>query len=480
MHKQTARVLVIDDNEVMREGMAIAINRLGHEVAVCSGGAQGIEVFEKSRGHFNLVITDLKMSPVDGLEVVRRIREIDNDALVMVVTAWGSIESAVEAMRVGAFDFVTKPFTPEVLRLKVEKALALEGIQHEATRWKARAEALEQDARENGKLADLIGSSESMRKTLAAIRKVASTDATVLITGESGTGKELVARAIHDLSDRQNGPFVVVHCAALPETLLESELFGHEKGAFTGAVKRKLGRFELADQGTLFLDEVGEISLPMQTKLLRVLQEREIQRLGSERTLRVDTRVVSATNRDLRAAVEKGLFREDLYYRLHIVPINVPPLRERRSDIGELVSHFLQKHRPRLKHQVKGITEEAKRVLQAYYWPGNVRELENAVSQAIVFCEEDMITISDLPAFVTQKKSDRLSLPESELSLPEILEDLEKQLILRALEKAQGVKTEAARQLGIKTSGLYYKLEKYGLLTCSEMASAREKNWEEK
>jgi two-component system response regulator HydG len=294
----------------------------------------------------------------------------------------------------------------------------------------------------------------------------------VLITGESGTGKELIARAIHDLSPRREGPFVTVHCAALAEGLLESELFGHERGAFTGAIKRKLGRFELADGGTLFLDEIGEISPAVQTKLLRVLQEKELQRVGGEETLRVDVRVVSATNRDLRAEVARGAFREDLFYRLHSVPLHLPPLRERPGDVVELAGFFLRKHGPRVNRQVRGFTDEALRALQRYEWPGNVRELENAIEQALVFCEAEEIGASDLPAFVDRgRAADVLTLPGTDsIDLNAVLEDLERQLIVRAYEKARGVKTETARLLGIKTSGLYYKLEKYGLLKPGDKA----------
>jgi two-component system response regulator HydG len=309
----------------------------------------------------------------------------------------------------------------------------------------------------------LIGQSEPMQKLLALIRKAAPTDATLLIQGESGTGKELVARMVHELSPRKDGPFVVVHCAALAESLLESEVFGHERGAFTGAVRRKLGRFELADGGTIFLDEIGEISPSIQTKLLRILQEKEFQRVGGEETLTVDVRVISATNRDLKSEVERGRFREDLFYRLHIVPLQLPPLRERPEDIPELARHFIQKHGPRVNRRVKGLTDGA----------GNVRELENAVEQTLVFAEGEMLEESDLPAFLQPARArvspvGTLPVPLGARPLPEMLEDLERQLIAQAYEKAQKVKTETARLLGIKTSALYYKLEKYGFIQKGE------------
>ncbi len=467
-----ASILVIDDNDTMRDGMAVTVKKMGHEVAACASGADGIAAYQKKR--FDFVITDLKMAPVDGLEVLRRIREHDADALLMVVTAHGTIETAVEAMRLGAFDFITKPFSPDELRAKVEKGLEVARLRGSVDRLRAHNEVLTRDAfggapAESG----IVGSSEQIQRVMNAVRKIAATDTTVLVTGESGTGKELVARALHELSPRKNGPFVTVHCAALAETLLESELFGHEKGAFTGAIKKKLGRFELADGGTIFLDEIGEISPSVQTKLLRVLQQREIQRVGGEETLKVDVRVVSATNRDLRAEVQKGTFREDLYFRLHIVPVHMPPLRERPGDVGELAEFFLRKHGPRINRAVKGLSAEARKAMERYGWPGNVRELENAVEQALVFAESEEITVNDLPSFVSKgRTADILALPSGEMNLNEILEDLERQLIVRAYEKAKGVKTETARLLGIKPSGLYYKLEKYGLIKAGEKSGA--------
>jgi two-component system response regulator HydG len=320
----------------------------------------------------------------------------------------------------------------------------------------------------------VVGQSEPIEKLLSQVRKAAPTDATVLVQGESGTGKELVARMLHDLSPRAKGPFIVTHCAALAETLLESELFGHERGSFTGAVKRKLGRFELADGGTLFLDEVGEISPQVQTKLLRVLQEREIQRVGAEDTLKVDVRVVCATHRQLKAEVEAGRFREDLYYRLHVVPLRVPPLRERPEDIGHLARHFIAKHAARVNPAIKGLEADAVAALCRYAWPGNVRELENVVEQSLVFAEGTTLSEADLPAFLhgpaarASTTEGLLPIPHGDRPLPDILEDLERQLIHRAYEKAKHVKTETARLLGIKTSALYYKLEKYGFVQKGE------------
>jgi two-component system response regulator HydG len=367
-------------------------------------------------------------------------------------------------MQAGAVDFIEKPFPPEVLRAKVEKALEISGERKGARIARARVEVIEDE----GRAAGIVGDSEAMKKVMGEVRRVAAGETTVHISGESGTGKELVARALHDQSPRKDGPFVTVSCAALAETLLESELFGHERGSFTGAVKRKIGRFELADHGTLFLDEIGEIPPSVQVKLLRVLQERAFDRVGGEETIKVDVRLVSATNRDLKAMVDAGRFREDLYYRLHVFAIHLPPLRERPGDIPLLAAHFLAKLRGRVGRPVRGFSADAQQILARHRWPGNVRELENAVEQALVFAEGEEIRPEDLPAFLKSPPPSALPVPTGDRSLTDILEDLEKQLILSAYEKARGVKTETARLLGIKTSALYYKLEKYGIVKPGE------------
>ncbi|NOJ99075.1 sigma-54-dependent Fis family transcriptional regulator [Corallococcus sp. CA049B] len=462
-----ARILVIDDHDTLREGMTVTLTRSGHTVSAVRSGADGLAAYKK--GPFDLVVTDLKMDGMDGIAVTRALKQADPGAVVMVVTAFGTIETAVQAMQEGAYDFITKPFPPDVLRAKVDKGLELSATRRQVERLTARTDAHDADAALTHR--DLVGDSEPMQRLLAQVRKVAASDATVLVRGESGTGKELVARMLHQRSPRKDGPFVVVHCAALAETLLESELFGHERGAFTGAVKRKLGRFELADGGTLFLDEIGEIPASVQTKLLRVLQEKELQRVGGEETLKVDVRVVSATHRDLQAEVKAGRFREDLYYRLHIVPLTLPPLRERPEDLPALARHFVAKHAPRVNRRVTGIDDATLHALTRHAWPGNVRELENVMEQALVFAEGDTLTPQDLPSHLagqTPRMDAGLPVPQGDRPLPEILEDLERQLIARAYEKAGGVKTETARLLGIKTSALYYKLEKYGFLPRGE------------
>jgi two-component system response regulator HydG len=468
-----ARVLIIDDHDTLREGMAVTLSRSGHTVAAVRSGADGLAAYKKSP--FDLVVTDLKMDGMDGIEVTRALKQADPAAVVMVVTAFGTIETAVRAMQEGAYDFITKPFPPEVLRAKVDKGLELSATRRQVERLTARTEAHDADAaRSHG---EMVGTSEPIQRLLAQARRAAATDATVLVRGESGTGKELVARMLHQHSPRKDGPFVVVHCAALAETLLESELFGHERGAFTGAVKRKLGRFELADGGTLFLDEIGEIPPSVQTKLLRVLQEKEIQRVGGEETLKVDVRVVSATHRDLQAEVKAGRFREDLYYRLHIVPLTLPPLRERPEDIAALARHFVAKHGPRVNRRIRGLDDSALRALARHAWPGNVRELENVIEQSLVFAEGEVLGEADLPSHLTgggPRMDVGLPVPHGDRPLPEILEDLERQLIARAYEKAGGVKTETARLLGIKTSALYYKLEKYGFISKGERPGPEE------
>ncbi len=457
-----ARILIIDDNETMREGLAATVRRMGHEATVASGGAEGLAHMLHRGADF--VITDLKMEGTGGLDVVRGVQEIDPACPTMIVTAFGTVETAVEAMRIGAYDFLQKPFSPEVVRLKVERALELRRERRARERAEADAAALRADAAAPYSFGEIVGETATMRSVFQTIERVAPTDASVYIHGESGTGKELVARAIHQRSKRASGPFVKVACGALTESLLESELFGHERGAFTGAVKRKLGRFELADKGTLFLDEIGDVSPAVQVKLLRVLQEREFERVGGEETVTVDVRVLSATHRDMRADVAAGRFREDLFYRLHVVPVEVPPLRERREDIPRLCAHFIAKLGPRTNPTIRGFDDAALARLSGYGWPGNVRELENVVEQSLVFAEGDHIDVRALPAFLKGPASENaLALPTGNMSLNEILEDLERQLIEKAYEKAGGVKTECARLLGVKTSALYYKLEKYSI-----------------
>jgi two-component system, NtrC family, response regulator HydG len=452
-------ILIIDDNETVRDGLAHTVKKLGHEAVTATGGVAGIEAFKAKRPDF--VISDLKMDGPSGVDVLRAMTALDPDVPIMIITGFGSVDTAVEAMKLGAFDFITKPIQPEVVRLKTERALELCA----ARRGRRKADALTDylTAEADAHFPELIGNGERMQAVRRTVEKIAVSDTTVFICGESGTGKELVARAIHRISKRATGPFIKVNCGALTETLLESELFGHEKGAFTGAVKQKPGRFELADNGTLFLDEVGDVPPAMQVKLLRALQEQEFERVGGEAPIKVDVRVVSATNKNLEAEVAAGRFRQDLFFRLHVLPVKLPPLRERREDIPVLCQHFIAKLAPKTNTRVRAVGDAALGRIMAYHWPGNVRELENAIEQALVFAEGEEISPSALPQFLQGgAEEDRLDVPR-ELSLPEILDDLERQLILKAYAKAGRVKTETARLLGIKTSALYYKLEKYSI-----------------
>ncbi len=458
-----AKILVIDDNETMREGMETIISRMGHQTFGAAGGQEGVSLLEGSA--FDLVLTDLKMEGMDGIEVLTRARQIHPEAVVILITAFGTIEVAVEAIKKGAYDFIQKPFSQDQLRLKVAQAL-------DFTQLAKKNELLEEQNRYLRKaesahyaIEEIIGDSSALADIMKTVKKVAQGDSTVFIHGESGTGKELVARAIHELSPRGDKPFIKVNCSALAEGIMESELFGHEKGSFTGAIKRKLGRFELADGGTLFLDEIGDISAVIQLKLLRVLQEREFERVGGQQTIGVDVRVICATNKDIKDEVQKGHFREDLFYRLHIIPIHLPPLRERKEDIPKLVDHFLTKLTQRTRKEIHGIEPAAMRALADYPWPGNIRELENVIEQTMVLCEARSIRRDDLPSFLFQEAS--MPTLRSQLGkkpLNEILDDLERGLIKEAYEKSGQVKTETAKILGIKTSALYYKLEKYGLL----------------
>jgi two-component system response regulator HydG len=457
-----SRILVIDDHETMRGGVRVALERQGHEVLAVADGTTGLAHLEKA--DFDLVITDYKMDGLDGLGVLTAIleREIDTDVIVM--TAYGSVDLAVEAMKKGAVDFVSKPFSPDVIQLKVDKALSHRQVRASHDRLKEENAYLKTEIDERFNFGEMVGADASMNAVFERVKKAAPIDSVVLVLGESGTGKELVARAIHQSGPRRHGPFVKVNCGALPKDLVEGELFGHEKGAFTGAVKDKRGRFELADGGTIFLDEVSDLPLDAQVKLLRVLQEKEFERLGGEKTLQVDVRVIAATNRELKEMVAEGLFREDLYYRLEVIPITLPPLRKRKSDVPNLVEHFLRKKSAELGMKPKTITETALTMLKAYHWPGNVRELENLIERLLVLSDGDEIGVADLPFDEAEvSEAPPVVLDGESLSLNARLDSLERDLIVQALEQAEGVKTRAAELLGVKTSALYYKLDKYGL-----------------
>jgi DNA-binding NtrC family response regulator len=418
----------------------------------------------KALGRFSdfepdLVLTDLKMPGMDGLELLKKVREADMEIAVVLMTAFGAVETAVEAMRQGAADYLTKPLNTDELLVVLERALERRKLRRETVHL--RAELADRYRFEN-----IVGTSPEMQNVFKIVAQVAPSRATVLLTGESGTGKELVAAAIHHRSSRRDGPFIRLHCAALAESLLESELFGHERGAYTGADRRREGRFEQAHGGTLFLDEISEISPATQVKLLRVLQEREFERVGGNQTIRVDVRLIAATNRDLKKLADDGKFRQDLFYRLNVINITLPSLRQRSSDIPALAMHFLERYARENEKVVTGFVDEALTALAHYPWPGNVRELENVVERALVLAEGDVLEASDLPMLSGNGEAVAdadAALPEGGTDLTRVVEGMEERLLRQALSRAGGVKAEAARLLGLKPSALYYKLEKYGI-----------------
>ncbi len=459
-----SRVLVIDDNETMRSGMALLLERMGHDVTAASGGGEGLRQM-KARP-FDLVITDYKMVDMDGLEVLDAVRRDYADTDVVVITAYGTIDVAVEAMRKGAADFVVKADALyDVLRLRVEKVLKHRELRQSRDRLDEENQYLRDEIGVRFNFGEMVGRSKPMKTVYEMVEKVAETDSAVLVYGESGTGKELVARAIHRRSARREGPFVKVNCGSLPRELVQSELFGHEKGAFTGAIRQKKGKFELAEGGTIFLDEIGDLPLEAQVNILRVLQTKEYDRVGGEETLHADVRVIAATHRVLREMVAEGAFREDLFYRLEVIPIRLVPLRDRKADIPDLVEHFLHKKCEEMNRPLKRLTDRAMAAMASYTWPGNVRELENVVERTLVLADGNVVDVNDLPLDVEASRAEVSAeeLEDSAIPLTRRLEDLERQLIEQALEQAGGVKTKAAEMLGIKTSAFYYKLDKYGL-----------------
>ncbi|MYC12912.1 MAG: sigma-54-dependent Fis family transcriptional regulator [Gemmatimonadetes bacterium] len=457
-------VLVIDDNETMRSGMALLLERMGHDVTAASGGVEGLR--QMNARPFDLVITDYKMEDMDGLEVLDAVRRDYADTDVVVITAYGTIDVAVEAMRKGAADFVVKADALyDVLRLRVEKVLKHRELRQSRDRLDEENQYLRDEIGVRFNFGEMVGRSKPMKTVYEMVEKVAETDSAVLVYGESGTGKELVARAIHRRSARREGPFVKVNCGSLPRELVQSELFGHEKGAFTGAIRQKKGKFELAEGGTIFLDEIGDLPLEAQVNILRVLQAKEYDRVGGEETIQADVRVIAATHRVLREMVAEGAFREDLFYRLEVIPIRLVPLRDRKADIPDLVEHFLHKKCEEMNRPLKRLTDRAMAAMASYTWPGNVRELENVVERTLVLADGNVVDVNDLPLDVEASRAEVSAeeLEDSAIPLTRRLEDLERQLIEQALEQAGGVKTKAAEMLGIKTSAFYYKLDKYGL-----------------
>lgn len=463
MLTERKQILVVDDEPNLRRVLAAQLGRDGYEVHTAEDGQQGLEMLQEH--HIDLVITDLRMPKLDGMELLRRAMELDADLPVVMITAHGTVDNAVEALKTGAFDYITKPFDQAEVRTIVRKALRTRDLaQEDATR--PEPEIL--DAAKYG----IIGNSPGIRDLYEVLDRVADTPTTVLISGESGTGKELVARALHENSSRKGKPFIKVNCAAIPRDLMESELFGYERGAFTGAVAPKPGRFELATGGTLFLDEIGTIPVEMQVKLLRALQESEFERVGGVKTIQVDVRLIAATNSDLKKEIAAGTFREDLFYRLNVVEIRLPALRERSDDIELLASHFISKFNQRLKKEVEGIDAEAGRVLRGYPWPGNIRELENVIERAVLFCDGKELACEHLPGEVATPAGGAAQAsapldPQGADGLKERVKaatvKLERELILKALDQTGGNVTHAARLLKISRKGLQLKMKELGL-----------------
>lgn len=447
MNRKQYRILVMEDSGSLREGIVATLRKEGFAVGAAADGQDGLEQAQSGRWH--LMITDIKMPKIDGITLFKKIKAKFPATDVIIITAYATVDIAVDAIKYGAEDFITKPFPLAELRSKVNCLYE---------RWQSQQEsALEVTG---GK--QLIGSSAAIKKIRSLIQKVADSDSPVLITGESGTGKELIAHAIHDSGQRQNQPFIAVNCGALTETLLESELFGHEKGAFTGAVRTHAGKLEQASGGTLFLDEIGDMPMSLQVKLLRVLQTKQFQRVGGEKHIHSDFRLISATNQNLEESVREQTFRSDLYYRINVIPIHVPPLRQRREDIPLLIDHILRQRAKKLNRRIPRIQTSVLHKLQAYSWPGNVRELENFIDRALVFVKDNLFT-DELFSFETNLENQTADQPLPSRDMVEYISKIEREMIISALRDNHGVKQRAADQLKIKAGTLYYKMEKYGI-----------------
>lgn len=451
---QTLSILVVEDGHSQREILRDFLRDEGHDVSEAESGEKALKQLREN--YFDLLLIDYKMPGMDGMELLKGVKRINPEVDVIMMTAYGTIEIAVQAMKAGAVDYVTKPIELDELLILIDR------ISERRTLLKENEILRDELGRKGVTADDIIFRSPIMSEVINLTGRVATSKATVLIQGESGTGKELVARLIHALSPRSEKPMTVVNCAALPESLLESELFGHEKGAFTGAVQRRIGRFEEADGGSLFLDEIGELPQPVQVKLLRFLQEREFQRLGGNRTLHSDVRIISATNRDLKTKIGEGAFREDLFYRLNVVAITIPPLRERKEDLSPLIDHFLRHFSSQNEKEIEGVLPEAKDLLLKYDYPGNVRELANIIERAVVIARGSLISTRDLPFYAEPLPSDREE-RMGRTTLKDSVERLERKMILEAMEKTKNHQTKAADLLGISERMLRYKLKKYAL-----------------
>jgi putative PEP-CTERM system response regulator len=449
-------VLIVDDEVGIRESLKFILKK-DYEILLAKDAE---EAFVQFKNHSpDLVLLDIILPDVDGLKVLERIKENESDTIVIMITATKTVKTAVEAMKLGAYDYVTKPFDVDELRLIISRALSTRALEKEV-------QYLREEVDKSYRFGDLIGKSKPMKEIFNLIRQVADSRSTILVMGESGTGKELVSRAIHYRSNRKDSAFITINCAAIPETLIESELFGHEKGAFTHAFEKKLGRFEIAHQGTLFLDEIGELSLSTQAKILRFLEEKEFNRVGGAKTIKVDVRLIAATNKDLTQAIKKGRFREDLYYRINVVPIVLPPLRERPEDISLLIDHFVHKFNVENNKHVKGLSKEALELMVDYEWPGNVRELENLIERAVTLTSNEYIAPTELPFSLVQlPKYDGLkdSILDGKISLLQGEEKFEREIILDALKRTSYVQSHAAELLGISRRILKYKMDKLGI-----------------
>jgi two-component system response regulator PilR (NtrC family) len=461
-------ILVVDDEEVMRDVLGSLLAQAGYQVSLAESGAEGIALARKNV--FDAAIVDVMLPEIGGLEVLEELRKVDPDLVVLMITAFASVETAITAMKKGAFDYVAKPFKHEELLHILRNGLNQRRLQDENRQ-------LRTALRDQGRFTEIVGKSPRMLEVFGLIAQAAPSRSTILVVGESGTGKELVAKAVHANSPRRDKPFVVVNSGSLPPDLLESNLFGHVKGAFTGAVYAKKGLFELADKGTLFFDEIGNIPLETQAKLLRVIQEREFMRLGGVDTIKVDVRVVAATNVDLRRAVEEGRFREDLYYRLNVIAIQLPPLRQRKEDVVALVNHFVEKYARENGKAVEGVTPEAMQALMDYDWPGNVRELENVIERGVVLTTSNRIGRELIPDHVRSSPSfhvPHLVVPPEGISLRDVIASFERRLIESTLESTGGVQKEAARLLGLKPTTLNEMIKRHNISLPRERRSAKE------
>lgn len=445
------KVLVVDDDSLMKDFLKEALGRSDYSVDLASTGEEALEKIKDK--DYEIILSDIRMPSMSGMELLKATKEYLPEAEVIMMTAYGTVENAVEAMRLGAFDYVMKPFSADAIELKLKRAF-------DQIRLKKENRDLHKVLEDKYRFGNIVGKSPQMQKIFELVEVVADSKATVLITGESGTGKELIAKAIHYNSVRKEGPFIKINCAAFPDGLVESELFGHEKGAFTGAIRKSRGRFELADGGTLLLDEVSEISPALQAKLLRVLQEKEFERIGSGETIRVDVRIISTSNKNLREQIEKGKFREDLFYRLNVIPMHIPPLRERKEDIPVLAEYFLKKYNLENNRSIEEISQKVYEMFSEYPWPGNVRELENYIERAVVTTKGKVLTPSDFPKDIAFVKAD---FALGAIGVGCSIYEAERRLILKTLEAEGGNRTKAAEILGISTRTLRNKLQEYGL-----------------